>query len=180
MGEASSVKVSDREIFASCPLGDTFKVWSLVYTWFSLQQEEPIGFVVEQRLGKSSGSRRVWSCAELSRELGLCQGELSPSRALLGGKENILGPSLSPWLSKGISALWDQESLRMWVGRTKPGPGRDPKSEFADGWTKQRKTRSFLLLCNKNPPDLCIPSPAPVGSAWVWGRSHEQPSDLQH
>lgn len=102
MGEASSVKVSDIEKFASCNLGNTFKVWSLVYTWrYSLDQDECIGFVVQQWLGKSSGSRRVWSCPQ---EMGQCEGEPSPSWAVLIAKEHS-GPSLCPCLSKGSLIL---------------------------------------------------------------------------
>lgn len=103
MGEASSVKVSDREEFASCNLGDTFKVWSLVYTWrYSLQQDESIGFVVEQWLGKSSGSRRVWSCPQ---EMGLCEGRAQPFLGHAHRKGTFWAIPVSLSLPKGSLSL---------------------------------------------------------------------------
>lgn len=177
MGEASSVKVSDREKFASCNLGDTFKVWSLVYTRrYSLQQDESIGLAWEV-LWEQEG-------LELPRELGLCEGQLSPSWALLIGKGH-LGPSLCPHLSQGSLSL---------VGSWASGEPRErgwAEPNWAQGGIQNpnvqnkqtNKQKILLLLCNKNPLVCVSPAQLPVGSACIWGRSlcsHEQPSDLQH
>lgn len=159
MGEASSVKVSDIEKFASCNLGNTFKVWSLVYTWrYSLDQDECIGFVVQQWLGKSSGSRRVWSCPQ---EMGQCEGEPSPSWAVLIAKEHS-GPSLCPCLSKGSLILlgWASGEPVEECGWAQPNPAQGGIQNL-NLQNKQANKRYFLLLCNKN-PDSCIPSPAPT------------------
>lgn len=139
MGEASSVKVSDIEKFASCNLGNTFKVWSLVYTWrYSSDQDECIGFVVQQWLGKSSGSRRVWSCPQ---EMGQCEGGAQPFLGCADSKGTfwaipvslpLQGHSHPPGMSIGRACGG------MWVGTTKPGPGRDPKPEFAEQTNKQK------------------------------------------
>lgn len=151
MGEASSVKVSDREILASCHLGDTFKVWSLVYTWrYSLQQDESIGFVVEQWLGKSSGSRRVWSCAELPSGDGAVSGGAQPFLGRAYRKGTFWAISLCPWLSEGISAsldpehqeslgnvgrqnhTWPREGSKIWICRT--------------GWFNQTNKKKLLFI----------------------------------
>lgn len=174
MGEASSEKVSDREIFASCHLRDTFKVWSLVYTWrYSFRQDESIGCVVEQWRGESSGSRRVWRvCVFWGAQ---------PFLARAQRKGTFLGPPLCPRVSKGSLSLGK-------CGWAEPNPaqGEIQNRNLQNGWFKQtNKQRSFLLLCNKNPLICVSPAqlPLPGGSACVWGRSlcsHEQPSVLQH
>lgn len=194
MGEASSVKVSDREIFASCNLGDTFKVWSLVYTRrYSLHQDESIGFVAEQWLGKSSGSRRVWSCAELPPGDG-------GSSAILGHahrKGTFWAIPVSLCLSKGISALLEgrrdhehRESLGSAGGQSQTGPREGSNIEICRtvGLNKQTNKQSedtFYCYAIRTAPICVFPAqlPLPPGSACIWGRSlcsHEQPSDLQH
>lgn len=150
MGEASSVKVSDREVFASCNLRDTFKVWSLVYTW---RYPLPPGWIHRicsgaVRLGKSSGSRRVWSCAELPQELGLCEeGELSPSWAVLTGKEHF-GSSLCSHLSKGSLSLKGSSGELWECGWAEPNPaqGGIQNLNLQNSWFKQTNKQTKILF----------------------------------
>lgn len=118
---------------------------------------------------------------ELCRAAPRRWGELSPSWAMLIGKEHF-GPSLCPSVSPRASQPYWKAGGITSIGRAsgEPRECRWAEPNWAQGgiqhrnlqnsWfkqtNKQTNRRYFLLLCNKNHPDLCIPSPAPAPS-WL-------------